>query len=59
MATSALAEMTVANALVHHRRMKKIHYVILALALAIPGVALASHYFRSGHCPSCPSCPNE
>ena len=42
----------------HHRCMKNVRYLVLALALAIPGYAIASHYLGSRHCPSCPMCPD-
>lgn len=37
--------------------MKKARYLLIALCLALPGYALASHYLASGDCPSCPECP--
>lgn len=39
--------------------MKKARYVLIAIALMIPGYALASHYLHKSGCPSCPSCPDS
>jgi len=39
--------------------MTKVRYIIMALAIAVPGYALASHFMRSGTCPSCPTCPDH
>jgi len=37
---------------------KKVRYIVIAIALAIPGYALASHFLVSRDCPSCPMCPD-
>ena len=42
---------------VHHSAMKKARYLVMLIALALPGYAIASHYFGSHDCPSCPQCP--